>query len=126
MPCPPSTDEFVHFTVSVRRSDLATILGVTPPPSPEVYITGGPTPRLPDGYTRRTLDDACRRGELRGTPVPRSGWRVTAADLAAWAASRSRRRRRTDTKPIGNVVESQVLADRRLLAQAGGAARRSA
>lgn len=106
---------------------VAALLGLgaaaaTPGP---VYITGGPTPALPPGYRdRRVLEDACRSGALRATPVPRSGYRITHEDLAAWEATRRRKRRpapvRASATPANDPTPTAVDADHELLAAAGG------
>lgn len=108
------------------RAAVAAVLARVTANTADVYVTGGDSPRLPAGYPRpRVLEDACRAGALRGTPVPKSGWRITAEDLAAWEATRTRRRKRRNVATPQTTVDTATAADRELLAQVGAPRRAS-
>lgn len=124
------TDEEAFAALRTLRAWLG--LGSSPASSPPVfYVTGGASPSLPPGYgNRRVLEDACRAGELRGVRVPRSGWRFSSEDLAAWEASRVRERpgRRAklavvpanDAHAASTSTSAATATDHDLLAAAGG------
>lgn len=104
-------------SVAEALSALCTLAAFLAPQDERPEYIYSRDPELPSktGETRRTIETACRRGDLAGTRTP-MGWRVDGDTLRAWQRVRTERRRKARTgarrrepPPANDVDEIEVL-----------------